>query len=100
MTTLVQGLGKTETNAPKLKKFTKENIIKFVDLYELYVQDNVRERMVDLIAPTSFGYAALLSKMTKDQLKMTSDADFIEIVNKKFSMEMQQDIGRYYSPLQ
>ena len=30
ITTLVQGLGKTETNAPKLKKFTEEDIFKFV----------------------------------------------------------------------
>ena len=46
ITTLVQGLSKTETNAPKLKKITKEDIIKFVDLYDVYVQDNGRDSMV------------------------------------------------------
>ena len=60
ITTLVQGLSKIKTNAPKLKKLTKEDIIEFVDLYDVYTQDNGRERMVDLIAPTSFGYAAFL----------------------------------------
>ena len=43
--------------------------------------------MVDLIAPTSLGYAAFLCKMSKDQLKMTFDADFIEIMNKTFAMD-------------
>ena len=58
-----------------------------MDLYEVYAQDNGRDRMVDLIASSSFGYAAFLCKMTKDQLKMTSDAEFIEIMNNKFSMD-------------
>ena len=62
--TLVHGSSKTETIAPKLKKLTKENIIKFVDLYDVYTQDSGRERMVDLIAPTSFGYVAFLCKIT------------------------------------
>ena len=60
ITTMVQGLSKTEANAPKLKKFTEEVIVRFVNLYDVYTQDNGRERMVDLIAPTSFGYAAFL----------------------------------------
>ena len=34
LTELVQGLGKTEDNAPKLKKLTKESNIKFVDFYD------------------------------------------------------------------
>ena len=43
--------------------------------------------MVVLIAPTSLGYAAFLCKMSNDRLKRTSDADFIEIVNKNFSVD-------------
>ena len=73
ITTLVQGLGKTELNAPKLRKLTKEDFIKFVDLYEVYVASDGRDRMVELITPSSLGYAAFLCKMTKDPLKMTSD---------------------------
>ena len=64
ITTLVQGLGMSETNAPKLMKFTEEDI-KFVDLYEVCVQDDGRDRMVDLIAPTSFGYAVSYVKWAK-----------------------------------
>ena len=87
ITTLVQGLGKTELNAPKLRKLTKEDIVKFVDLYEVYVAADGRDRMVELIAPSSLGYAAFLCKMTKDQLKMTSDEEFIELMNKKFAVD-------------
>ena len=77
ITTLVQGLGKTEINEPKFKKFTEEDIIKFVGLYEVYVKDGGRDSMVGLISPTSLGYAAFLCEMSKDPLRMTSDADFI-----------------------
>ena len=80
ITTMVQGFGKTEINAPKLKTFIKKDTIKFVGLYEVYVQDDGLDSMVDLLAPTSLGYTAFLCKMTKDQLKMTSDADFVEIM--------------------
>ena len=78
ITTLVRSLGKTETNAPKLKKFTKE---------DLDLQDDGRDNLVELIALTSLGYAAFLCKMSENQLKMFSDADFIEIMNKKFAMD-------------
>ena len=48
ITTLVQGLSKTKTNAQKIQKLTKEDLIRFVDLYDVYTQDNGRARMVDL----------------------------------------------------
>ena len=83
ITTLVQGLSKTETNAPKLKKFTIEDIIKFVDLYD----DSGRDSMMELIVPTSVGYAAVLCKMSKEQLKGLSNGDFIDIMYKKFSVD-------------
>ena len=87
ITTLVQGLSKTETNAPKLKKFTKEDIIRFVDLYDVFVQANGRDSMVELIVPTSVGYAAVLCKMSKEQIKGLSNEDFIEFMYKKFSVD-------------
>ena len=65
ITTLVQGLGKTELNAPKLKKLTKEDFIKFVDLYEVHVASDGRDRMVELIAPSALGYAAFLRNKTR-----------------------------------
>ena len=49
ITTLVQDWGKTELNAPKLKKLTKEDFIKFVKLCEVYVQSDGRDTMVELI---------------------------------------------------
>ena len=80
ITTLVQGLSKNETNAPKLKKLTKEDIIEFVDLYDVYVQANGRDSMVELIAPTLVGYAAVLCKMSKEKLKGLLNEDFIDIM--------------------
>ena len=62
LTELVQGLGKTEVNAPKLKKLTKESFIKFVELYDGYNQSQGREPMVNLIAVTTRGYAAKICK--------------------------------------
>ena len=43
--------------------------------------------MTKLIAPTSLAYAAFLCKMGKDQLIMTPDEEFIEIMNKKFAVD-------------
>ena len=85
-TTLVQGLGKTELNAPHLSKFTKDTWVKFVELYDIYHQKG-RDSMVELIVPSSLGYAAVLCKMTKDELKGTSNEEFSEIMNKKFAVD-------------
>ena len=66
-TTLVKGLGKNELNAPHLSKFTKDTWVKFILLYDIYHQKG-RDSMVELIVPSSLGYAAFLCKMSKDQL--------------------------------
>ena len=71
ITTLVQGSGKTEINESKLKKFTKEDYIKFSELYDVYIQNDGRDSVVVLIPPTSLGYAAFLCKFSKDQLLQT-----------------------------
>ena len=47
-TSLVQGLGKTELNSPKLSKFTKDTWVKFVELYDIYHLKG-RDSMVELI---------------------------------------------------
>ena len=85
-TTLVQGLGKTELNAPHLSKFTKDTWVKFVELYDIYHQKG-RDSMVELIVPSSLGYAAYLCKMTKEELRGTSNEEFSEIMNKKFAVD-------------
>ena len=58
-----------------------------MELYKVYVQDDCRDRMVELIALTSLGYAAFLCYWSEVQLLMTLVEDFIEIVNKKFAVE-------------
>ena len=68
---LIQGLGKIELNAPKLKKFTKEDWKKIVELFDVYFQSNVLDRMVELIAPSSLSFTALLCRLSKDQLLVT-----------------------------
>ena len=85
-TTLVQGLGKTELNAPHLSKFTKDTWVKFVELYDIYHQKG-RDSMVERIVPTSLGYAAYLCKMTTDELRGTSNEELSVIMNKKFAVD-------------
>ena len=85
-------MGKTELNSPKLKKFTEADFIKLLELYKIYAQSDERDRMIELIAPTALGYPTFLRKLNIDKLKMTSDGEFIEIMNKKF-----EDIRRFYS---
>ena len=48
---------------------------------------NGRDTIVELITPPLLGYAAFLCKMSNDQPLMTSDSEFIEIVNKKSAVD-------------
>ena len=78
---------KTELNAPKLRKLTRDDWVKFAELYDVYHHSDGRDSMVELIAPTSLGYAAFLCKMNKETLLTTSDEEFSEIMNKKFAVD-------------
>ena len=87
LTELVQGLGKTEVNAPKLKKLTKESFIKFVELYDGYIQSQGREPMVKLIAVTTRGYAAKICKTYTQNLLLMDNDEFKEFMSKKFGVD-------------
>ena len=87
LTDLVQGLGKTEVDAPKLKKLTKDSFIKFVELYDGYYQARGRERMVERIDPTSRGYAAKICKTDINSLLLMDNEEFRELMSKKFGVD-------------
>ena len=55
----------TKLNAQELNKLTEVDFIQFVEPYKVYVQSDGRDRMVELIAPTSLGHAAFLCKLSK-----------------------------------
>ena len=77
----------TEINASKFKKLIEENLIKFLVLYDVYRQNNDRDRMTKLIAPTSLAYSAFVCKRRSYKLLVIPEEEFTEITNKKFAVD-------------
>ena len=81
------------------KKNTKEDIIKSVDLYDVYAQDNGLDSMVELVVPNSFGYAAVLCKCSKNNSKGTTMRISLVLCTRKCQWTMLQDSRGFYSRL-